>query len=164
MARGDSLAAKYPENQYSVELLLDDDWPGLKLPSLIGNAGNLIVLHKDVASYIRDNFRLGPVETFALTLLNHKGRVHSRDFVFFSPLGTRDCLDLERSEIRRWTDGSIQNVPRIVLDLQKLVDAPDVFRIRESPADVLFSEELIAGLAAKGFTNFRFDDVEFNDR
>ena len=160
MTRGESIASKYPDDQYSVELHLDEDRQGLKLPSFVGNTGKLIILQKDVARYIQDNSTLGPVETFAFTLINHKGRVHSKDYVFFSPLGTQDCLDLDRSEMRRWTDGSIQNVSRIVLDLLKLVDAPDVVRIRESASDVLFSVELVETIEAQGFTNFKFNDVE----
>jgi hypothetical protein len=157
MVKGQSIAARYPADQYSVELALDPDWPGLKLPSIIGNAGNLIILHKDVANFIQTGFKAEPFEAFSFTLTNHKGRVHSKDYVFFGPLALCACL-----RGRKPDPTALER--QLVLYREKMQDAGDIFRVREARDNVMVSAELADALVAKGFTNFEFTDVLYSDR
>jgi hypothetical protein len=156
MVKGESIAAKYPAEQYSVELPLDADWPGLKLPSIIGNAGKLIVLHRDAADFIQQGFEAGPLETFSFTLTNHKGRVHSKDYLFFNPLATQACLQGREPDPTALDE-------RLILSRHALLEAGDIFRVREAPDNVLVSAELAEALVARGFTNFEFSDVLYSD-
>jgi len=71
-----------------------------------------------------------------------------------------DCLDLEKSQIDRCTDGSVFNIDVIVLDKQKLAHPPDLFRIREDPTVYVISERLADAFAEKGFTNIVLTELE----
>lgn len=160
MTEGLSIAEAYPEDPYDVHMDLHPDYTGLKLASFIGNTGGLIILHRDVAEVLVNRLTLGETEHFPFTLMNEKGRVHSRDYVFFNPVGSYDCLDLERSELDVDEDGDVISLDRIVLDARKLDGAPDILRIREDPSRVLFSQRAVDALREQGFTNFHFKDVE----
>ena len=163
MTKGLSVAEKYPEDPYSVELSLDSDYTGLKLASFIGNTGGLVILDKEVATFLENHLTLGDTERFSFTLMNEKGRVHSKDYVFFNILGSWDCLDLERSEIDADEDGYVYSIDKVVLDARKLEEAPDIIRIQEDPARVLFSQRAVDVIREQGFTNFHFKDVEITN-
>ncbi len=88
----------YPSDPWAVTWELGEDYPGLLLPSFIGNTDCLLVFHKEVIEFLKD-FNVGKAQSFPFTLINYKKRVHSKDYLFFNPLGTFDCLHEELSEI-----------------------------------------------------------------
>jgi hypothetical protein len=156
---GARLADEYPAGLDKVTLKLGDDYPGLELPSLIGNTDNMLIVHRDLAAAIRSH-EVGEVELLPFTLLNHKGRVHSTEYVFLNPVGTRDCLDMERSECKRHKSGKIMAMLKYVLSRKKLKDAPNLFRPQETPARYIFSGELVDALRKRKFTNLVFEELE----
>ena len=96
-------------------------------------------------------------EFWPFTLMNHKGRVHSKDYRFVvTP--QFDALDDELSNIKRSANGVAVRIRKIVLDKKKLENAPDMFRINDL-GKMAFSEPLVKILQKK-FTNFVFDKVE----
>ena len=87
-------------------------------------------MHQEAAELICQ-IEVGELEVFPFTLINHKGRVHSRDYVFLNPLGTFDCLNMKLTQCKRYSSGKIMKITKFVLDRDKIAKAPDLFRPRE---------------------------------
>jgi hypothetical protein len=156
LSEGESLAEDYDD---SASWKLSNAYPGLKKPSLIGNTCQILVFHREVADVVRAH-NVGDLEIWPFTLLNHRGRVHSTDYVFVNPIGSIDCLNIEHTRFDRRDDGSVFNIDHIVLDKHKLTDAPDLFRICEDPTIYVISERLANAFAEKGFTNIVLQELE----
>jgi hypothetical protein len=102
---------------------------------------------------------VGRTERLPFLLLDHKGRVYSRDYVFLNPLQRIECLNLDHSEVRRSKKGEIKDVNKPVLDAARIEGAPDVFRLAEEPNLCFFSAVVVAKLNLAGCTNFVFTEV-----
>lgn len=159
LARGEPVGDRYPKDPFSVKAHLDPDFPGVKLPSIIGNTRGLLMLSRAAVELFEKGLDLRDHEAFPFTLVNHKGRVHSKDYVFLNPLGAFDVAH-GRAELLRYPSGGVYGCRRWVFASSKLRDLPDLFRAREHPRDCFASERLVALVREHGLTNFEFDDVE----
>jgi hypothetical protein len=160
---GRRLTDKYPQGFGRLTLAVGEDNPGLEEPSYLGNTDALLIVNRQAAGIIKGH-EVGEVEVIPFKLLNHRGRVHSEDYVFLNPVGTVDCLDMDRSEKDLHKDGTIMNITRYVLSAAKLAaikgGVPHLFRIKEDATCYVFSEVLVADLKKHGCTNFVFDELE----
>jgi len=156
---GDRVADEYPEGINDVTLQLGEDYPGLELPSFIGNTDSMLIVSREAVDVIQTH-DVGEMEVIPFKLINHKGRVHSDDYVFLNPIGARDCLDMDKTECKRYDDGEIMKITKYVLSETKLEGAPHLFRVREKPGNYICSDFLIAALAEKGCTNFVYEELE----
>lgn len=139
---------------------MSDEYPGFKLPSLIGNVSNMLVLHQDLARVIEATGV--PMELLKFTLHNHKKRVASRDYVIVNPLGTFDCLNYDESKIQYTEEDKPQvvGVDKRVFDSRKMAEAPDVFRILEEPREIVISHKVVEELKKLNPTNVYLHRVE----
>ncbi len=151
---------KYPSDPGKVSVKLAEDMPGLILPSFIGNTGRLLIVHKDVSEEVL-KFNPGEIQVLPLTVLNHKNRIHSRDYVFLNPLHRIECVNIKLSKVLRHPrKAKILKIKKIVLDRNKLDEASDLFRPLESHSRYIYSERLVDAINARGFTNFEFRELE----
>jgi len=163
LARGRTIAADFPAN---ASIRMTPDRTGIKLASLIGNTNSFLIVHRDVKDVIAaEHQRRGdrwPIEYLPFTLVNHKGRPHSADYVLVNPIGVVDCADLAASQIELFEGDrdKVVSIERLVLDPEKLQDAPPLFRIRETPGQYTVDEALAAALQAKGFSNVMLTPIE----
>lgn len=155
---GRRISEKYPNGVGDVTLRLGEDYPGLELTSYIGNTQSMLIVDRKTAGIIQAH-NVGEIELIPFRLLNHKGRAHSRDYVFMNPIGWVDCLNHQRSEITRKNDGTFVRVKTVVLDTGRLIDVPDLFRIKEALTCYVFSEKLVNDLRDEGCTNFVFEEL-----
>lgn len=158
LCTGTRQAEAHPEGVGKVTLQLGDDYPGLELPSLLGNTDSMLAVKRDVADVILAH-EVGEVEQLEFVLLNHKKRPHSKDYVFLNPIGTQDCLDLTKSKCVTSRNGKIIRVTEFVLASSKLAKLPQLFRPKESPGSYLLGEKLVKALRATSFTNLSFTEV-----
>lgn len=97
------------------------------------------------------------VEFLPVTILDHKGRVASDEYVIANPTRLVDCIDQQASQID-WNPIDpelIANVVGLVLDPAK-VDADAVlFRPTYLPTRVVLRGDLAEALTAGGFTGLR---------
>ena len=159
LASGLPFDNEYPTDPAEVTLKLGADYPGLRLPSFIGNTPGMLVV-SSAAADVMQAANVGRMERLPFTLLDHKQRVHSRDYVFINPLERRDALNLEHSEVRRGRKGDIRDVTTMVLDRTKEHEFIDLFRLGEDPSFYLVSETMVTALRQSGATNFNFIPVE----
>jgi hypothetical protein len=156
IAKGMPIAAEYPPD---VRMYMDDEHPGVKMPDLIGNSRGLFIVTARVKEEIAC-INQAPTEYLPVSIYNHKRRRANGSYFFVNPLGTLDCLDLQRSEIERDDDGKIISVETFVLDPKKVENAPDLFRVKENPYRYVLSEKLARALAEMDPSNFYLDELE----
>jgi hypothetical protein len=156
---GTRVADEYPSGLGETTLQLGEDDAGLELPSYIGNTHRLFIVDRPTAEIIQKH-RVPEIEVLPFKLLNHKGRVHSEDYVFLNLLGSVDCVDLGRSTLDRRENGSLRKITKFVLSTTKLAAAPEVFRVKEDLNRYVFAETLVEDLRAHKCTNFVFDELE----
>jgi hypothetical protein len=157
MGKGYAMGDKYPQD---AKWYMSDKFPGIKLPSLIANTGTYIVVERRLKEVFE---RTGvPMECLPFTLYDHKKREASRDYFILNPLGTFDCLNLEKSEIEysKEVPGEIVGIDKYVLDSQKLRSAPDFFRIKEDPYVKVLSHKLVDELRQLDPTNVYLTRME----
>ena len=108
---------------------------------IIGNTQSLLIVSKVLKEQI-DQVNADPVQILPVAIHNHKNRLASADYFVVNPIGQRDCLDLEESEIE-WHDADVVAVEKLVLAEGKLDGAPDLFRVKEDPSAYIASEDLV---------------------
>ncbi|WP_431686073.1 imm11 family protein [Hahella sp. NBU794] len=156
---GFRLSDEYPDGIEDVVLRLEDKFPGLELASFIGNANRLLAFSVSAAQIITF-INQAETETIPFTLLNSKGKVHSKDYVFINPVGSWDCINWKKSVCERNAKGDIKSYEKLVFSREKLVGAPHLFRVKHKTSLYLFSEALIKALLDAGHTNLVFEDIE----
>ena len=155
MGKGYAMGDKYPQDAV---WQMSGKYGGTKLDSLI--ASHYLVVERKMKEVFE---RTGvPMECLNFTLLDHKGQVASRDYFLLNPLGTFDCLNLEKSTIEYSNEmpGEIIGIDNYVLDSNKLRNAPDFFRIKEDPYVYVLSHKLVDELQQLNPTNVYLTKLE----
>lgn len=155
MAKGFRMGADYPPD---ARVSMSRDKPGLRLASVIGNTNGFFLVDRALRDLL-GSARLGDVEFLPLSILDHKGRIASRDYFVVNPIGGFDCLDRQASEIE-WHGDQVVEVTRYVFAKAKVATAPDLFRIRETPRVQVMSAALAERCLAAGATNLSLSPVE----
>lgn len=158
IARGESAMALYPSVTEDVLVHLDDRRRGLKLASRLGNTRRLLILSEAALATLTAELDFGRFEVHPFLLINHKGRIHSRDYLFVNPLEQRAIAHPSAQFDIFESTGRICDCERWVLESSALAGAPDLLRSAEFPYEYFVSERFRA--AARGLTNFAFVEVE----
>ena len=152
---GEALQGDYKEDPFDVTLQFSKDYPGTETPFSIGNTGGYIIFDKKVKEVFK-SFDMPEIEYLPFTLLDHEGKVVSKNHVFINPLGTYDCLDYKRTQISK-TEGITIGAEDVTLSKQKLNSLPDLIRPKDIPYLCLFSRGLAEAIINSGFaSNLRF--------
>lgn len=160
VARGERAAHRYPSDPFDVLVHLDVARRGLGLPSRLGNTQRLLLLSKPAIVALTAELDFGRYDVHPFLLINHKRRVHSREYAFVNPLERRAIAD-EATQFERFeSTGRIFDCERWVLTSNALLDAPDLFRSAELPYEYFVSERFIDVVARLGLSNFDFLAVE----
>jgi hypothetical protein len=126
---GSSLKDLYPENPFEVTVNLDKDHPkAISKGGYISTCDQQVMVSQEVEDELKKH-NIGEVEFWPFTLINHKGRVHSKNYRFVVPVHQFDAINEELSELDRTKNGVVIGIDRLVLDNSKLDNAPDMFRI-----------------------------------
>jgi hypothetical protein len=100
------------------------------------------------------------VEFLPISILNHKGRVASRDYFILNPLGTYNCIDLDGSGVK-WNTikkDLIVSCTQLVLMDDMIPVAHKIFRPKFWPMIILLRTELAEKLSGEHFTGLYFKD------
>lgn len=152
---GRAVAAEVPSVS---SIRMSRDRTGLELATLIGNTKRFLILHQDAREVLAQEFATRGsstvVEYLPLVIVDHHGRPHSDAYFLVNPVGSHDCLELNRSVIRYFEDTEkILGIDQMVLDPMKLQAAPALFRIRQAPNHYVIDEILVRRFSERGFTN-----------
>src|SRR5689334_17546921 len=76
---------------------MSDDHPrDMGLVDSLANIGTLVVASRRLKEHFEGK-ALKNVEYLPVTIINHKGRIASRDYFIVHPIVPQDCLDVQRS-------------------------------------------------------------------
>lgn len=156
ISTGEPASNFYPTN---AKVYMDNTHKGKVLGDLIGNTSSFLIVHKRIKEIIEKYSKKGEVEYLPFTLYNHKKQPCSSDYFFINPLGTKDCLNIEKSGVEYFETGEVVGLDEIVIDPLKLVDAPHIFRVNEEPTTYIFSRDLLKSIADIGATNFFVNEL-----
>lgn len=148
----------YPDDPYEVTMRLSDRHPkNIRLGDYVSVTRNWVMVSAAVVEELK-NHNIGDVVFTPFTLLNHKNRVHSKDYSFIVPVQQYDALNEELSDITRTDSGYVIGIDKIVLDSKKMENSPEMFRLNDTRR-MVFSEKLVTVLENK-YTNFVFDKLD----
>ena len=100
----------------------------------------------------------GQIEFLPVTILNHKGRVASTGYYFLNPVGSVDCIDIDKSRVK-WNaidNTVISSFEQLVLKEDAIPPGVAVFRPKHRTQTILASRSLADRLEADGFTGLYF--------
>lgn len=152
---GQSVIGEYPGGlSYRMSDLFPDD---ILLRDNFEVAGQVLVSGK-LKGFIEQALPDHEMEFLPISILNHKDRVESDDYFILHPIGTVDCIDIDRSKVR-WNP-----LKKKVIDACKgLVFKPDgvppglkLFRPQYWGFNILVSQDFAHQLTEAGFTGLRF--------
>lgn len=131
---------------------MDREWPGMQLAGVLGNTSSLLVVHVKFKEIIERFMKPQEViEFLPLAIINHKGRVASRDYFLVNPVGTLDCLDYKKSAVDRMKDGRVIGVDKFVLSKKKIAWEPALFRPLEAPTEYIINGKITTAFKESGF-------------
>ena len=156
---GKSLVGLYPDDPYEVKMKLREDWEKhIKKGDFISHTIEYVMVFQEAVDIISE-YNVPNVEYWPFTLLNHKERVHSTNYRFVVPVDQFDAVNEQASDIDRDDDdGMVLGVDLLVLDKNKVSNAPDMFRVNDLGV-MVFSEPLAKRLETE-CTNFVFEPLE----
>jgi hypothetical protein len=160
MAKGKVVAPDWPAEPPTI--MPSESTPATKLTSVIPNAASYLIVATELRDVIQAHCEGAAIEYLPVALLSHKDKVQSRDYFFVNPIGTVDCLNHGKSEIvySQSTPGAVVGVDKYVIDPAKARDAPNVFRIKETPGEYVVKEPLARAFAQHPFTNLYLREIE----
>lgn len=136
----------------SSRMHMDPGHDGIGLGGLIANTDSLLIVHSELKKLIAK--RLTPrdeVEMLPLVIVNHKGRVASKDYFIINPVGTLDCLDYAKSKVKRTRSGEVISVSKYVLSRKKLEWEPAIFRPLEDEFEYFIRGDITTEFKESGF-------------
>jgi len=158
--QGEPLAPDWPKD---AKIFMSPENPGIKLASFLGNTNSMLIVSRELKDVIQAHCK-NEIEYLPFTLYDHRKRVRSRDYFVVNPLGTHDCLDFKASDIG-WSKNDPTKallVRKHVLQRDKVVDAPPLFRIGQAPSSYLLRTDLARAIYDRGFTNLLWKKLPFS--
>jgi hypothetical protein len=159
---GERLAPFYPQDAM---VFMDRRHKGIKLSSLLGATGGILMVHKELKELIEKHCQGVDIEYLPFTLYDHRKRVASRDYFIINPIGTFDCLDFEASDIKWDKDNpkEIISIRKHVLDRKKVEKAPQLFRIDKDTTEYVLGVALATEIHDRKLTNIVWNKLPFSD-
>lgn len=155
---GGDLKGIYPKDPFEVKMYLDPGSPlHIRQGDFVSTTNDYVIVSKAVESELK-NYQIGNVDFWPFTLINHKGREHSRDYRFVVPINSFDAINEAASDIDRDANGVVIGVDELILDSDKIAEAPDMFKVNDLGV-MAFSERLTEKLL-ENYSNFYFEEVE----
>ena len=155
LLEGVPLLSQWPDNvickmspRYPKDIQLTDNLYG----------GNYAVISKRLKEETLALAGASNVEFLPISVLNHKGRVASKDYYVMNPVGTLDCVDIEKSGVvwNALNKNLISQVKHLVLKNDGIPPEVAVFRLTYMAPTILVRRSLADHLSSRGFTGLCF--------
>jgi len=155
LMKGDSVAGEWPDD---VRMRMNPTFKKqIKLSDNLLNPVNVIVASKSLCDFLRDK-KVPNIEYLPVTILNHKGKVASKDYCIANLITTQDCIDTEQSEVT-WNEINphyISSMKRLVVNENKIAKNAMLFRAEHLKTLIFIRADFAATVTAAGFTNIKF--------
>lgn len=98
------------------------------------------------------------IELLPVTILNHKGRIASKNYFIMNPIGVVECIDLEKSVVE-WNlidTNLIDGCEQVIFKEDFISEDCKIFRPKFWPYLIIIRNELAEKLVGAGFTGLYF--------
>ncbi len=131
------------------------------LPDNLMNCAGLIVIHRRLRAFLEAK-GLRRVEYLPVTIINHKRRVASTDYVILHAVVPQGALDLQRSGVTYSAiiPTDIAGVDELVLDPQRIEPGVHLFRLESFGFPLIVERSLSQEILQAGFTGVTFIDLD----
>lgn len=156
---GTPLAAQFPVD---VELHMHPDFPNdILLPDNVLNADMLIVASPRLQECVRSQSP-PEVEYLPVRVIDHKGRVASRDHAIIHPVHPVDCIDVQQSvfETNLIDPDDIESFEKLVIDETRIPGERTLFRMKGFWGITLVRRDLAAAISAIVPTGLEWLDLD----
>lgn len=159
LKRGVPFAARFPrdatlrmDRKFKKDTGLTDD---------LSNMNRIKVCSGKLTEFLKKQ-KLKNVEFLPVTILDHKGKVASKEYTIVHPVGLQDALDVEASKPRfnRILKTQIDEVERFVVDVRRIEPGVRIFRLAGFYSPVLIDAELAKSIEAEGFRGSAFQELD----
>jgi hypothetical protein len=150
---GKPIAADWPAD---ARMQLPEENPGVRLTSVLGNTFSYLIVDQKLKDVIIQHCPDVAMEVLPVTILDHRGRMYSKDYVVLNPIGSIDMADTTASDIR-YSGDKVAGIVKLVLDPKKLAGAPALFRLAQDRAMIIVNERLAD--AIRGFSNVVLQEI-----
>ena len=148
---GTSLAKSFPSD---AAFHMDPDFPkNLLLTDNLLNSDSAMVVSAKLADALRAQ-NVAKLEYLPVKIIDHKGKVASKDYSILNPLELVDCIDREKSKFRpsRILPEEIDKFDQLVLDETRIPEDRLLFRMKGFNDIALASKSLVDVLTKGNFT------------
>jgi hypothetical protein len=157
-SKGIKMGEYYPDE---MEFRMDDDFPGLVVPDYIKNAFGYFMVSGRLKK-ILEIYASIEIEFLRFTLINHKGRVASKDCFIANIIGAVNCED-EKNTVGRRSEmfpDRYDYIERLYLDVSKIDPALNLFRLSTAPSKILvIRSDLRALFLKEGITGVKYFEL-----
>jgi hypothetical protein len=121
------------------------------------NLDNLIVASRRLREFFQARPSKG-VEYLPIGVMDHKGKMASREYAIIHPAPPVDCLDCDKSGVvfSRIVKTKIRGVQRLVLDPARMDPERDLFRLDRFFDVILIRRDAAEAIDREGFTGIRW--------
>lgn len=154
--------SRYDDFPESASFSMNPDLPhNVLLRDNLRNTSVMKVISKRFKEML-EQYGVQKVEYLPVTIINHKGRVASRDYFILHDIDPVDCLDKKKCGVTMSVvkPENIDEVEMLILDDRKVDLARQIFRPRYFSDVTLVSRELAAAIDSKGFTGISWMELE----
>ncbi|OLB14577.1 MAG: hypothetical protein AUH10_03720 [Gammaproteobacteria bacterium 13_2_20CM_66_19] len=148
---GTPLAKTFPSK---VAFHMNPDFPtDLLLTDNLLNSDSCMVVSSKLADALRAR-NVSKLEYLPVSIVDHKGKVASKDYYILNPLELIDCIDRKKSKFResRITPGRIAKFEKLVIDETRIPPDRSLFRMQGYPSIALASKALADDLIRGNFS------------
>lgn len=153
-ARGIRMGAAYPSG---IRFQMTADVPGMQVTDVLQNALNYLMVTARLKALLEEHAGVD-IEFLPFTLLNHKGRVASKDCYIANVVGTVNCVDEARTTGRpsATTPGTYARITKLELDPQRIDPVRKLFRLASQPTTFIIRDDLRTVLEQEGVTGAQY--------
>jgi hypothetical protein len=146
---GEYAAPYYPRN---CRITIRTARPSGDISDFIGNSRGYFIASERLCDVLKSNCT--GIEYLPVSLFSRDGRPIRRHYFFVNPIGALDCLNESQCHIQYDRRGDILRLERLVLDRDKVIGAPKLFRVFRKPIWYIFNNGELAEIFKKeGITN-----------
>jgi hypothetical protein len=129
----------------------------------ISNLENVLLISPKFRDVLRSQ-GLKELEFLPVKILDHKGRVASKEYSILNCLRVVDCVDQKKSDFS-WDelDEPSMDIDKMVLNPNALGEDDRIIRAKYVPAQMFFREDLTQSILGQGFSGVAFSREIFGD-
>ena len=137
---------------------MDPDFPkNLLLTDNLVNVDSCMVVSARLADALRAH-KIAKLEYLPVKIIDHKGKVASKDYFILNPLDLVDCINRKKSKFRSSLifPENIEKFEKFVIDESRIPEDRPIFRLKGFSYMALASKSLVDALTKGQFTGLEW--------